>query len=317
MAKIALVTDSTAYLPPERVRQYGVHVVPLYVHFGTETYRDGMDLDVTTFYQLLKSAPALPTTSQPSVGDFLELYRRLSVQADAIVSIHISSGISGTVASAQMACQALMAEMADPPEVYVVDSRITSCGLALLVSAAAQAIADGRSAARVAQVVGSLASRMFTVFVVDTLEYLYKGGRIGGAAAFVGLVLQVKPILYFRDGRIDVLEKVRAARRAKQRMLETVAEQADGKPIHAAIVHAQAPDEAERIRQHLADHFDCRELFVVEFSPVIATHVGPGTVGVAFYTAEGGGEVGDEANDRRTERGDGDGDGVRRRSGLQ
>jgi len=288
MSKTALVTDSTAYLTPEQVRQYGVHVVPLYIHFGEETYRDGVDLDTETFYWLLRSSPRLPTTSQPSVGDFLELYRRLSREVDAIVSIHISSGISGTVASALAARHALLAEMRNPPEVYVVDSRITSCGLALLVSAAARAIAEEKPAVQVVREVEGLASRLFTVFVVDTLEYLHKGGRIGGAAALLGSVIRIKPILYFRDGRIDVLEKARTAKRAKRRMLEVVAEWAAGRPIHAAVVHAQAHEEAERICRYLADHFDCRELFDVEFSPVIATHVGPGTVGVAFYT--GGGE---------------------------
>jgi len=289
MSKIALVTDSTAYLPSEWARQHGVHIVPLYVHFGERTFRDGVDLDTDTFYRLLESAPALPTTSQPSAGNFLQLYRRLSREADSIISIHISSGISGTVTSALTARQALLSEMQDPPQIYVVDSRITSCGLALLVSAATQAIAEGQTAAQVAQTIESLASRLFTVFVVDTLEYLFKGGRIGGAAALVGSILKIKPILYFRDGRIDVLEKARTARRAKQRMLEIVAERAEGRPIHAAIVHAQALGEAQRIRHYLANHFDCRELFVVEFSPSIATHIGPGTVGVALYAAEGGG----------------------------
>ncbi|MCD6304327.1 MAG: DegV family protein [Planctomycetes bacterium] len=288
MSKTALVTDSTAYLPPERVQQYGVYVVPLYLHFGEKTYRDGVDLDTETFYQLLKSAPRLPTTSQPSTGDFLQLYLHLSLEADAIISVHISSGISGTVASALAARQVLIGEMQKAPQIYVVDSRITSCGLALLVSAASQAIAGGKPAVQVVREVENLASRLFTVFVVDTLEYLHRGGRIGGAAALVGSILRVKPILYFRDGRIDVLEKARTARRAKQRMLEIVAKRANGRPIHAAIVHAQAPEEAERIRRYLADHFDCRELFDIEFSPVIATHVGPGTVGVAFYSAEGG-----------------------------
>ena len=284
MSKTALVTDSTAYLPPERVWQYGVYVVPLYLHFGERVYRDGVDLDTDTFYRLLQSAPRLPTTSQPSAGDFLQLYRHLSLEADAIISIHISSGISGTVASALAARQVLLNEMQKPPQVYVVDSRITSCGLALLVSAASRAIAEGKPAVEVVREVENLASRLFTVFVVDTLEYLHKGGRIGGAAALVGEVLQVKPLLYFRDGRIDVLEKARTDKRAKRRMLEVVAERADGRPIHAVVAHAQAPEEAERIRRYLADHFDCWELFSVEFSPAIATHVGPGTVGVAFYT---------------------------------
>lgn len=287
MSRIALVTDSSAYMPPELVRKSSVHVIPVYIESGGETYRDGVDIDVTAFYERLTSIPALPTTSQPSVGDFVELYRHLSTEADAIVSIHISSGISGTLSSAVTARQQLLAEIANPPEIYVIDSRTCAHGLALLVTAAARDTANGTPAVQVAQRVETLASRLSTVFVVDTLEYLRKGGRIGGAAALVGSALRIKPVLYLNEGRIDVLEKVRTARKAKQRLLEIVAERAGDQPIHACIVHAQIPQEAERIRRHLADRFECRELFVVEFSPAIAVHVGPGTVGVAFYTAEG------------------------------
>jgi len=286
MSRIALVTDSSAYLPPELVTESGVDVIPIYIHSGGETYRDGVDIDATVFYERLTSIPALPTTSQPSAGDFVELYRHLSTEADAIISVHISSGISGTVSSAFTARQ-LLANMADPPEIYVIDSRTTAHGLALLVTAAARDIADGTPAAQVAQRVETLASRVSTIFVVDTLEYLRKGGRIGGAAALAGSVLKVKPVLYLNEGRIDVLEKVRTASKAKQRLLEIVAERAGKQPIHACIVHAQVPQEAERIRRHVADSFECRELFAVEFSPAIAVHVGPGTVGVAFYTVEG------------------------------
>jgi len=284
--KIALVTDSTAYLPPERVQEYKAHVVPLYIHFDGETFRDGVDMDPEAFYERLRTTSKLPSTSQPPAGTLSDLYRRLSEEAEAIISIHISSQLSGTVGSARMARGALVRVKENPPEIYVIDSHTTASGLALLVSAAAQAIVDGMPAVQIAQRVEALASRLSTVFVVDTLEYLRKGGRIGGAAALVGSALRVKPILYLNEGRIDVLEKVRTARKAKQRLLEIVAERAGGRPIHACIVHAQVPQEAERVRRHLATHFDCRELFVVEFSPVIAVHVGPGTVGVAFYTED-------------------------------
>jgi DegV family protein with EDD domain len=286
MSRIALVTDSTAYLPVERIQEYDAHVLPLYINFDGETFRDGVDIDPNRFYERLKTAQQLPTTSQPPADRFGELYQRLSEKTDAIISIHISSQLSGTVNSAQMAREALVHGKTDPPEIYVIDSRATANGLALLVSAVARAIADGTPAAQIVQEIETLSSRLFTAFVVDTLEYLRKGGRIGGAAALVGSVLQVKPVLYLKEGRIDVLEKVRTARRAKQRLLDIVAERAGEQPIHACIVHAQAPLEAERIRQHLATQFECRDLFVVELSPVIAVHVGPGTVGVSFYAED-------------------------------
>ncbi len=286
MGRIALVTDSTAYLTPDLRARYGVHVIPLYVHFDTRTYRDGVNLDTETFYRLLATSPTLPTTSQPSIGEFVTLYRRLAKEAEAIISIHISSGISGTVTAAEMARQAVMEELASPPRIYVVDSRITSVGMALLITAAGRAIAAGKNAEEVVRQVETLRERLKVVFAVDTLTYLHKGGRIGGAAALLGSMLQIRPLLYFREGKIDLLEKARTTRRARQRMLELASQWAGGRPIRAAIVHANAPGAADALRIRMVENFDCRELFVLEFSPVIATHVGPGTVGVALYPVE-------------------------------
>ena len=288
MTRTVVVTDSSAYLPDKMVKQYGLHVVPLYVHFGEQTFRDRVDLTSAAFYEKLRDADSLPTTSQPSVGDFVELYRRLSQEAEGIVSVHISSDISGTVDSALTARQTLIAEATTagekPPAIHVIDSRCTSMGLGLLTTAAARAAAEGRAAEEVARMVEGLIPCLMVVFVVDTLEYLHKGGRIGGAAALVGSVLQVKPVLYFNEGRIDVLEKVRTTRKAKRRLLEIMEERmGTGTTVHAAITHADAPDEAEKLRQQVTERFNCVEMFVCELSPAIATHVGPGTVGLAFY----------------------------------
>ncbi len=288
MVKIALVTDSSAYLSPALIQQHGIHVIPLYVHFGSESLRDSVELTAAEFYDRLQRANTLPTTSQPSIGDFLELYRRLGQEAEAIVSIHISSGLSGTIPSALGAWQTLLDEAAergvDAPAVHVVDSTFTSAGLGLLVTAAARAIEDGQHAEAVVRTVEDLIPCTRVIFVVDTLEYLQKGGRIGGASALLGSVLQIKPILHLTGGRIDVLEKVRTAKKAKQRLLGIMEEQVgQAVAVHAAIMHANAPEEAEKLRQQVADRFECRELLVCELSPTIATHVGPGTVGVAFY----------------------------------
>jgi len=192
------------------------------------------------------------------------------------------------VDSALTARQTLIAEATTtgekPPAIHVIDSRCTSMGLGLLTTAAARAAAEGQSAEEVARMVEGLIPCLMVVFVVDTLEYLHKGGRIGGAAALVGSVLQVKPVLYFNEGRIDVLEKVRTTRKAKRRLLEIMEERMGaGTTVHAAITHADAPDEAEKLRQQVAERFNCVEMFVCELSPAIATHVGPGTVGLAFY----------------------------------
>jgi DegV family protein with EDD domain len=289
MARIALVTDSSATLSPALIQQYGIHVMPLYIHFGTEVLRDGQDMTPDEFIDRLQRSSTLPTTSQPSAGDFLEVYRNLFQGADAIISIHISTGLSGTVASALGARQMLVDEAAErgvePPVIHVVDSTVVSVGLELLVTAAARAIEAGESVETVLRIVQNLIAHIRVIFLVDTLEYLHKGGRIGGASALLGSVLQVKPILHFADGRIDVLERVRTAKKAKQRLLAIIEEEAGrDATLHAAITHVSAPGEAQRFRQEMTGCFDCQELFISDLSPAVSVHVGPGAVGIGFYS---------------------------------
>ena len=279
MARIAIVTDSTAYLPAELADKYYIHIIPASVIFGDQAFRDRVDLTPKEFYQMLRVAEALPTTTQPSAGDFLELYTALSREAEAIVSVHISSELSGTIDSALAAKK----ELPNLP-IYVIDSRFTSMGLGLITLAAARAVTEGKALPEVVRAVEGLIPKMNVFFVVDTLEYLQKGGRIGGAAALVGSVLKIRPILHISDGRIDVLEKVRTKSKAVRRMLEIMEERVGGNPVHAAVIHADTADEAEELREVVASHFDCVELHTVELSPAIGTHVGPGTVGLAFYS---------------------------------
>lgn len=289
MSKIALLTDSTACLPAAVLGQYDIRVIPLYVHYQDKTLVDGVDITPQEYVELLREAKVLPTTSQPSVGDFLSLYRDLAQKADVIISIHISSGLSGTVASAQGARQALAEEAAEegmePLEIHVVDSTVTSVGLELMVTAGARAIAAGQSVESVLQTFEDVRQRMKVIFVVDTLEYLHKGGRIGGASALMGSVLQIKPILHLSGGHIEVLDKVRTAKKAKERVWEILHQGLDAeRPVHAAITHVDALEEAKKLEQRLKESFSCEELSISNLSPSIATHVGPGTVGVAFYS---------------------------------
>lgn len=279
MARIAIVTDSTAYLPVELADKYDIHIIPASVIFGDQAFRDRVDLTPKEFYQMLRVAETLPTTTQPSVGDFLELYTKLSREAEAIVSVHISSELSGTIDSALAAKE----ELPNLP-IYVIDSRFTSMGLGLITLAAARAVTEGKGLPGVVRAVEGLIPKMNVFFVVDTLEYLQKGGRIGGAAALVGSVLRIRPILHISDGRIDVLGKVRTKSKAVRRMLEIMEERVGGNPVHAAVIHADTLDEAKELREVVASHFDCVELYTVELSPAIGTHVGPGTVGLAFYS---------------------------------
>ena len=266
-------------MPADLVTQYGLHVIPLWVHSGEQSYRDGVDLMPSQFYPLLARAPDLPITSQPSAGEFLDMYRKLARETKVIVSVHISTELSGTVASALAARQ-----MFHQVPVHVVDSRSAAMGLGLIALAAARAAAEGQNGAQVAAVAERLVPWTNVLFVVDTLEYLRKGGRIGGASALAGSVIRIKPILHIHEGRIDALDKVRTLRKALNRLMEIVAERVRGAgPIHAAVVHAAAPAEAEALWDRLARTFDCAELHLAELSPAIGTHVGPGTVGIAFY----------------------------------
>jgi len=284
MGTIALVTDSTAYLPSALVAQYGITVVPLYVNFGEESYRDNVDITPDEFYRRLPAARVMPSTSQPSRGDFATVYRRLMEQgATAIISVHISGGLSGTVSSATMARD----DVSEVP-VYVVDSLSTSMGLGYQALEAARQAEAGRPVEEIVRLLEAMRSRIRVDFVVDTLEFLHRGGRIGGAAAFLGSMLNLKPLLALRDGRIEALERVRTKRRAVGRMLELVKGEMGDQPVRAAVLHAAALGEGSVLLEEVRETLDCRELHLAELSPVIGTHAGPGTVGlVACPIVEG------------------------------
>jgi DegV family protein with EDD domain len=279
--KVAIVTDGISSMTQAMGQEHGVRVVPIYVLFGTQTYRDGIDLDPERFYRLLHDNQQLPTTSQPTVADFVPLYTELSCQAEAIVSIHASKKVSATVDSARAARK----ELPDAP-IHVVDSRTLSMGQGLMVIAAARAVAEGRDADEIIQLVEELIPKTHVIFTVETLEYLRRGGRIGGATALLGTALSIKPVLHMENGQVEPLEKPRTRKRAVGRLLDLMAERVGAsKEVHAAVMHCDAPDEAERLAGQLAARFQCAELFTVEAGPTIGTHGGPGTLGVGFYAA--------------------------------
>jgi DegV family protein with EDD domain len=278
MGSIALVTDSTAYLPADMVAQHGITVVPLYVNFGDESYRDNVDITPDDFYTRLPKAKVMPSTSQPSRGDFTTVYRRLVEEgATAIISVHISSLLSGTVSSALMARD----DVPDVP-IYVVDSLSTSMGLGFMVLEASRQLAAGQPAEEIVRSLEAMRGDLRLLFLVDTLEFLHRGGRIGGAAAFLGSMLSLKPLLTLRDGRIEALERVRTKRRAVRRMLELVTEEMAGREVRAAILHAAIPGEGQSLCEELPQQMNCCEIYLTELSPVIGTHTGPGALGVVI-----------------------------------
>jgi DegV family protein with EDD domain len=258
------------------------------VHFGKEVYRDGVDIDGPTFYEKLRGVKTLPTTSQPSAGEFATLFRRLGREFDSVITILVTSRLSGTVGSALIACKQLQDEATEqgdpPPEIHVVDSLSTSGALSMLVTAAARMAEAGSHAKMIVRSLEEMIPRMRLDFVVDTLEYLHKGGRIGAASALLATLVRIKPILHMDNGVIGVLHKVRTAKRAISYLFELMEERVvNGVPVHVAVLHADAREIAEALKQKVANRFECAELFISEVSPAIGVHAGPGTVGLAYY----------------------------------
>jgi len=277
---VAIVTDSTATLSPELVQQHDIHIIPLKVIFGQESYRDGIDIAPEEFYRRVEQNKELPTTSQPSVGEFVALYRRLAERYDGIVSIHISSKLSGTVGAAQSA----LAQF-DAVPVRVVDSLSTAMGLGFVALAAARKAVAGGDLDAVAEEAEQVKKRMQVHLMPRTMDYLRWGGRIGTATAFLGTLLRIQPILYVDNGLTAALEKARGRKRALRRLVETVAERLDEStgPVHAAVQAVNNPEELAIVAALTKDILRPVEFYISDLSLVVGVHVGPGTLGVIAY----------------------------------
>ena len=276
---IKVVTDSTSYVRPEDIDKFGIKVVPLNVHFGEEqTYQEGVTLSNDQFYTLLAQSPELPTTSQPSPGQFLEVFSESVDTGHEVLCIVISSKLSGTYQSALDAKHAL-----PDANVEVFDSLSAAAPLGLMVLTAAEMAADGYAMDDIIARLEQMRRDMKVYFVVDTLEYLQKGGRIGAAAAFLGTLLKVKPILILDDGVVKPLDKVRTKRKAMQRLLsELESYAAPDQPVQAIAMHAQAPEEARDLEAEIRRRFNCQRTLFGEIGPVVGTHTGPGLLGAAI-----------------------------------
>ena len=271
---VKIVTDSTADLPPGLAEKLGIVVVPLCVKFGTDVYRDGVDLQADEFYRRLVSSPSLPATSVPPPGVFVEAFTRASKGGNSVLSIHLSSKLSGTFECARLASGDLR-----DARVEVVDSETVSMGLGLIVIKAAEEARAGGSLDEVMLSVRNSMNRCHVIGALDTLEYLQKGGRIGRAAAFLGNVLNVKPLLSVRDGEVHPLERVRTRRRALDRICELALELQPFDEV--AVLNSAAAEEADRVASCLAGVFPPVLIHRSSFGPVLGTYVGPGAVGIA------------------------------------
>jgi len=280
MSSVAIVTDSTADLPSDIAAARGVTVVPLTVTLDDKGYLDGVDITAAAFYRRLQSASGPATTSQPTPASFEKAYRRLLQDHDEVVSIHISEKLSGTYAAAVQGARMTRAG----ERIRVIDSEMVSMPLGLIVLAATDAARAASGAREVAERVEELRRQVGVFFVVATLEYLRRGGRIGAANALLGSVLQVKPVLTIRGGQVTPLERVRTQERAIARLVELVREQDRGRGLCAIVGHAASADTAERIATEIEP--GCDTLLVQPLGPVVGAHAGPGTVGVGCYPAE-------------------------------
>lgn len=277
-----MITDTTAYLPPELLAEYGIEVVPLYVVLAGRSGHEGTEISSADVAAALNTRGQTVSTSRPTPGDFVAAYRRcLDAGADRLVSVHLSAELSSTPDAARLAASQVGEHI-----VTVVDSRSTAMGLGFAVLAAARAAAVGAEAAEVAEVARSTAAATRTFFVVDTLEHLRRGGRIGSAAAILGSALAVKPVLHVHEGRVVPLEKVRTSARAQNRLVQRAVEAAGTRPVSVAVHHLAAAERAEWLAGELRERLpNMVELYVSELGAAIGAHVGPGAVGVVIAPA--------------------------------
>lgn len=276
---IAIVTDSSCDLPKAVVDELNIQVIPLLLHVGEETLRDGVDIDAAAFYALLESSMDVATSSQPKAVEFEAVFRRLAERYEGIVAVLVSSGLSGTVNSALVAASRLP-ELA----IEIIDSQAVSMQLGYMVEAAGCAARAGGDLQTVAGAAKALIDSAHVFFVVDTLEYLHRGGRIGAAAKLFGSVLDLKPVLGVADGIVVPLARIRTRSKAVRKLTELVGERvSESDRSHMAVLHIACPQEAEALAEQLRARFKPTELMIAECGPVIGAHAGPGTVGVAFY----------------------------------
>ncbi len=277
--KTAIVTDSTAYIPKELREKYNIHMIPLSVNFGVESYREEVDITADQFFEEIKAKSELPTTSQPPVGEFVELFEKLGQDHDAVISIHLSSGISGTYQGAVSA-----GEMVENVKVFTFDSEISCMVQGFYALEGAELAQEGRTAEEIMARLEEMKTTMKAYFMVDDLTNLQRGGRLSGAQAFVGSLLQVKPILHFQDKVIVPFEKIRTRKKALKRLFELFDEVASSnEPMRAVLIHANRPEEAEELKTELAGQYPNVEFLISYFGPVIGTHLGEGAIGLGWY----------------------------------
>jgi DegV family protein with EDD domain len=278
---VRIVTDSTSDIPPHVAQQLGIRVVPLCVVFGEEALKEGVEISHDLFYERLARVKQLPTTSAPSVGDFLDVYREVLKETDEIVSVHLSSKLSATYSNATQAAAILADEGA---RVDVIDSQTISLGMMFMCSAAARSGAEGASVDEIRELMDKMIPRISVYVILDTLEYVRRGGRIGRARAFLGTVLRVKPILSIHDGEVHPEERVRTRSLALDRLFQMATSLPNIERI--GIAYSTNAAEAEEMKRRIREALDGVDVAIARLGPVIGVHGGPGVLGIGILQGE-------------------------------
>jgi DegV family protein with EDD domain len=283
MGRVAVVTDSVSCLPKHLVEKYAIKIVPISIVMNGRTYRDSIDITPTEVYEFVANNKDLPSTTSPAPGDFLEAYRELSINFNEIICVTICSDISMMYDSATQAKR--MAEEELPQLVInILDSGTAGGAEGFIALAAARSAAEGKDLAQVAEEAERVKPKVNMIAVLDTLEYLARAGRIPKIAAWGSSMLKIKPILTFSQDGIGMLERSRTKPRAVQRLLEIMEERTKGNPVHVNLMHANAPEEAERLKEQIESRFECVELYITDFAPTMGVQAGPGVIALAFYS---------------------------------
>ncbi|MGC9100696.1 MAG: DegV family protein [Caldisericum sp.] len=280
MEKVKIVTDSTCYMPKVYLEKYDIKVVPLYVRFGDEVYREGIDMTHDEFYKKLHTTSILPETTQPAPEDFEKVYRELLKEGYKIISIHISAGLSGTLNSANAAKEALGSN-----DIYIFDSKFTSMGLGYQILEIAKMLYEENMPLQdVLKIISTLYKHMNIYFLVPDLFWLARLGRIGKAKAILGTVVKIKPILFFDEGVVNVLEQPRTLEKGKERMIELTKEKVEKLGLkYITVAYGENLEEAEKYRDFVEREFN-KSVSLTQLGPVIGTHTGPQVLSIHFYT---------------------------------
>lgn len=278
MSKVAIVTDSTAYIPDDMVAKYDIRVAPQVLIWGEETLLDGVDIQPQEFYTRLQKDPVHPSTSQVTPGQFKEIFEELLEDDREILAILLSEKLSGTIDSAEQAI-----EFFPSAPIEIVDSETTAMAMGFIVLAVARAVEEGATLAECKALAKKAVPHTGVVFAVDTLEFLHRGGRIGGGSRFLGTALNIKPILEVKDGRVEAVERIRTRKKSLNRVVELIEEKVGNRqPVRLSALHANAEDDAKFILEQASQKLNPIETVFSEVSPVVGTHAGPGTVGLCF-----------------------------------